>query len=227
MVRNRPRLVPTILRRVFGMNMSDDGLITLSSESYVDFHPTELRFDATVLVDDAKKPRHGVVVESQTSFKQEKTFSWPAYLALLRLRHKCGATLLVFCPDEKSARACAKPIDKGHPEFVLKPLTVHPGMLPAITDPEQARRLPELAVLSAPAHADGPDAKSVLTSVSVALDALPGDSGRQYHDYLMTRFSAAARTPLEEITPIAGSEPGSRPLGRDRGKGPSGFGKGR
>ncbi|WP_433227164.1 hypothetical protein [Actinomadura formosensis] len=94
----------------------------------------------------------------------------------------------------------------GHPEFVLKPLTVHPGMLPAITDPEQARRLPELAVLSAPAHADGPDAKSVLTSVSVALDALPGDSGRQYHDYLMTRFSAAASTLLAEIMPIANYE---------------------
>ncbi|WP_165958970.1 hypothetical protein [Actinomadura sp. KC345] len=37
----------------------------------------------------------------------------------------------------------------GHPDWVLKPLTVHPGMPPPVTDADQARRLPEPAVLSA------------------------------------------------------------------------------
>ncbi|TDC59021.1 hypothetical protein E1200_32620, partial [Actinomadura sp. GC306] len=154
MVRNRPQLVPTILKHVFGLDMPDDGLVTLTSDSFAGMNPAELRCDATILLDEPKAPTHSVIVESQLKYKPDKIFSWPAYLALLRLRHRCGATLLVFCPNQSVAQACGAPIDMGHPNWVLEPLTVHPGMLPPITDPEQARRLPELAVLSAPAHAD-------------------------------------------------------------------------
>ncbi|NKZ02887.1 hypothetical protein [Actinomadura latina] len=79
-------------------------------------------------------------------------------------------------------------------------------MLPPITDPDQARRLPELAVLSAPAHADGPHAEAVVTSVAAAIDSLSGDTGDLYHDYLTARFSAAARKLLEEIVKTADYE---------------------
>ncbi|WP_225991431.1 hypothetical protein [Actinomadura montaniterrae] len=156
MVRNRPELVPTILRTVFDLDILGDPSIT--SESFADLNPAELRCDATVLFDNRDERTHGVIVESQQRFDGGKQYSWPAYIALLRLRHKCGATLLVLCPDENSARRCAAPIDMGHPNWVLEPLTVHPGMLPPITDPAEAARMPELAVLSAPAHADGPHA---------------------------------------------------------------------
>ncbi|WP_433463448.1 hypothetical protein [Spirillospora sp. CA-128828] len=206
MVRNRPQLVPTILRTVFGLNLPEGGRITLTSESYAELSPAELRCDATVLLDDPETPTHGIVVESQTRFAKDKRFSWPAYLALLRQRRRCGAILLVFCIDQAGARACAAPIDMGHPGWVLKPLTVHPGMLPPVTDPEQARRLPELAVLGAPAHADGPHAEAVLTSVTAALGSLSGDTGALYHDYLMTRFSDAARKILEDTVDIKNYE---------------------
>jgi hypothetical protein len=204
MVRNRPQLVPEILRTVFGLDIL--GKTRLAAESFAGFDAAELRCDATVLFDEGRRPCHGVIVESQQRFDGHKHFSWPAYLALLRLRHKCGTTLLVLCPDAKSARRCAAPIDMGHPDWVLKPLTVHPGMLPPITDPDEAARMPELAVLSAPAHADGPHANDVVRSVAAAIDTLTGDAGPLYHDYLRTLFSDAARKLLEDAVKIADYE---------------------
>jgi hypothetical protein len=206
MVRNRPQLVPVLLRSLFGVEVSDDVPTTLASESYADTNPAELRCDATVLLGDPETPRLGVVVESQLKSRAEKTYSWPAYLALLRLRRKCPVMLLVFCPDEAAARGCATPIDMGHPGWVLEPLTVHPAALPPITDPATARRLPELAVLSAPAHADGPHAEPVVHSLSAALDTLSSDIGALYHDYILSRFSDAARKLLEETMKLSDYE---------------------
>ncbi|MFI0480670.1 hypothetical protein [Actinomadura sp. 9N215] len=115
-------------------------------------------------------------------------------------------TLLVFCPDQATARACAAPIGMGHPKWVLVPLTFHPGMLPPITDPDEARRLPELAVLGAPVHADGPDAEAVLNSVTIGLADLNRDTSRLYHDYLRARLSDAARKLMEDTVDIKNYE---------------------
>ncbi|WP_131741833.1 hypothetical protein [Actinomadura roseirufa] len=202
MIRNRPQLVPTLLRGVFGVDVPAHDRVTLASESYADLNPAELRCDATVLLGDPDAPSLGVVAESQLRPRIEKTWSWPAYLALLRLRRKCDVTLLVFCPDRASARGCAAPIDMGHPGWVLRPLAFAPEDLPPVTDPATARDLPELAVLSAPAHADGPQGEAVVRSLSAALDTLDGDSGPLYHDYLMSQLSLAARKLLEETVKI-------------------------
>jgi hypothetical protein len=210
MIREKPQLVPTILRTVFELDMpGDDDKATVTSESFAGLNPAELRCDATVLLDDPKKPSHGIIVECQRRYDKDKTYSWPAYLALLRERHKCPVTLLVICPDQTVAHACAKPIDLGHPDWVLKPLTFHPGMLPAVTDPVKARECPQLALLSATVHADGPDAEAVLTSVVVAFDALKYERpevGPLYYDYLTDQLSEAARKLLEEIVKTAGYE---------------------
>lgn len=92
------------------------------------------------------------------------------------------------------------------PDWVLSPLTVHPGMPPPVTDPDQARRLPELAVLSAPSQVDGPHAEPGVTSVTAALGVLSRDTGALDHDYLLSRFPDAARKLLEETIQIAGYE---------------------
>lgn len=206
LVRNEPELAPAILRTVFDLEMPEGRDAALVSESFAGLNPAELRCDATVLLGDPEKPEHGIIVESQLRYDERKLFSWPSYLSLLRQRYRCPVTLLVLCPDRAAARACARPIGMGHPEWVLKPLTVHPGMLPPVTDPGQARRLPELAVLSAPVHVDGPAGEAVLTSVAAALDTRRGDTGLLYYDYLTTRFSEAARKILEEIVKTAGYE---------------------
>ncbi|GAA4232631.1 hypothetical protein GCM10022254_33060 [Actinomadura meridiana] len=204
MVRNQPQLAPTILRTVFGMNLPSDDRATSASEAVGDVKPTELRCDATILLDGPSGPTWGIIVESQMRFDKKKAFSWPAYLSMLRQRHKCPVTLLVFCPTETIAHACATPIEMGHPEWVLKPLTFHPGMLPPVTDTDQAVQIPELAVLSTPAHSDGPHSKAVLTSVATVIERLEDNRGALYHDYLMTHLSENARKLLEDIVKTAG-----------------------
>lgn len=71
--------------------------------------------------------------------------------------------------------------------------------VPAVTDVDQARSLPELAVLSTVANADGPDRKAVLTAFAEALEVTDRDKGELYHDYVRSQLSEAARHCLEEI----------------------------
>ncbi|MFD0898784.1 hypothetical protein [Actinomadura sediminis] len=204
MVRKQPDLVPELLRSVFPEEVPrmPDGEATLTSETYNAFHPQELRCDATILVGDPKKPSLGIIVESQLRDDPGKGFSWPAYVANFRLRHKCDTILLVFCPDEQVARACSNPIRMGHPNWNLKPLTLHPGELPPVTDPEQARKYPALAILSAGAHVEGPDQDAVkdcfLHAVRSAAELWNHDIASQYHDYGLSRASSVARKLLEE-----------------------------
>jgi hypothetical protein len=198
LIRNRPQLALELLRTVFGITTPAHGQVSLGSETYAEVNPAELRCDTTVIVGDPKAPALGIVVERQLKPAKDKTFTWPAYLAALRARRKCPVVLLVLCPDETTARRCAAPIDLGHPGWVLQPLALSPERLPAVTDPGKAHRLPELAVLSAPIHADGPHAGAVIQSLCAALDAVDPDIGALYHDYVESRFSAAARKLLEE-----------------------------
>ncbi|WP_242883348.1 hypothetical protein [Actinomadura litoris] len=198
MVRNRPELVPELLRTVFNVDVPEESPATLTSESYADTNPAELRCDATVLLGEPDAPTLGVVVESQLRVKEAKSYSWPAYLASLRLRRKCPVLLLVICPDQATARGCAVPIDMGHPGWVLKPLTLSPEGVPPVTDEATARRLPELAVLSAVAHQEGPRAETVLNSLAIALGALPEDTRQLYHEHVAPQLSEVARKLLEE-----------------------------
>ncbi|GGU91809.1 hypothetical protein GCM10010182_03580 [Actinomadura cremea] len=213
MVRNQPELVPELLRRVFHEDIPDipdEVGATLTSESYNAFHPQELRCDATVLLGDPAKPSLGIITESQLRHDPDKNYSWPAYVANFRLRHKCDTILLVFCPDEQVARSCANPIRMGHPNWDLKPLTFHPGKLTPITDPKQARELPELVFLSAPAHVEGPYQEAVLTCYAEAVDEVAQhrsvDVAKKYDDYASSQVSASVRKLMEEYMQAAGYE---------------------
>lgn len=205
MVRNQPSLVPELLRSVFREDVPqipDEIAAKLTSETYSAFHPQELRCDATVLLGDPEKPELGVITEAQLKYDPNKDFSWPAYVANFRLRHRCDTILLVFCPNEQVARACAEPIHMGHPELILKPLTFHPGALPAITDPEKARELPALTILSAGAHVEGPQQDAVKDAYVHALREAARlwgeETGARYHDYGSSRASSVARKLLED-----------------------------
>ncbi len=55
-------------------------------------------------------------------------------------------------PDPDVAAWCAEPIETGIPGFVLRPPVLGRASVPVVTDPAEAARRPELAVLSAMAH---------------------------------------------------------------------------
>ncbi|WP_289008854.1 hypothetical protein [uncultured Thermomonospora sp.] len=200
--RNRPTLAPELLRMVYGVKVPERAKVTLGSETFNDVKPKELRCDATVLVGDGSPPDLGIIVEVQLQYKEDKRYTWPAYLAALRARCRCPVTLLVLCPTDAVAEACAEPIDlgpEGGPEWVLKPLVLGPAQLPVVTDIEQACRMPELSVLSALAHSDRPERTQVLDAYCAALSVPDPDTAFQYHQYVLSQLSGPALAALEEI----------------------------
>jgi hypothetical protein len=202
MIRQRPELVVEILREGCGVEVPAHDRLVSASESLNTLHPSELRCDGAYLADREGVKVFGVLVETQLRDDPKKSFSWPAYVATFRRRHEVPVALLVFCPDEAAARRYEAPIELGPPGSVVRPVAVSPNRLRPVTDPHEARRCPELAVLTAPAHADTPAGPQVLRALCEAIAALNRDDGKLYDDYARSLLSDAARKLLEEIVAI-------------------------
>ncbi|MFF0774465.1 hypothetical protein ACFYUK_36640 [Nonomuraea wenchangensis] len=87
LVRNRPSLVATLLTEM-GVPVPAFDEARLESPDFTDCVPTEYRADSVVVLADGK-PLSGIVLEVQRAYRDEKTWSWPVYLATLRARLKC------------------------------------------------------------------------------------------------------------------------------------------
>lgn len=149
--KERPQLAPELLRDALHREVPDYDEATLQDANLSQIVPTELRADLVVLL-SAGRPVLGVVVEVQLHRDDDKRYVWPLYLAALRAKHQCPCCLLVVTPSQSVARWSAQPIDLGPAGDVVHPLVVGPGRIPIVTDVEQARQAPELALLSVQAH---------------------------------------------------------------------------
>ena len=109
--RNQPGLAPQLLRDALHLELPAYTEARLASSDLTEPVPTEFRADAVVLLVDGT-PVPGVIVEAQLSRDERKRFSWPAYVATLRSRHKCPVELLVLTPDGTVAAWAATPISK-------------------------------------------------------------------------------------------------------------------
>jgi hypothetical protein len=170
---------------------------------------TELTFGGAVVA--------ALIVEVQLGTDREKRLTWPAYVANLRRRLGRDVILLVVSPFPRVARWSAKPIPLGHPGYVLTPLVFGPDQVPLVDDPHQARRSPELAVLSALAHGDGPHRESALPALLDGLQVVDGDHVYLYTD-VVAALSEAARHCLEALMNLATYEPISPYFRRQRDK---------
>lgn len=137
--------------------------------------------------------------EVQLDRDLDKHTSWPAYVTGARARYGCPACILVLCADEAVARWCAKPIETGHPGFVLRPLVLGPDAVPIVTEPEQAEAMPELAVLSAIAHGRGEHGFAVALAALAAARGLDVERATLYDDLVLFWLNEAARSKLEEL----------------------------
>ncbi|WP_285494210.1 hypothetical protein [Actinomadura sp. NBRC 104425] len=168
------------------------------SESCTDHKTSEYMADAAVLLKTQDGP-WGVVVEVQRNDRlHDKQYTWPLYLATLRARHECPATLLVIAPQPAVARACAATIETGHPGYDLTPLVLRPEHVPVMTDPDAIAAEPAMGVLSAMFHA-GPD--DTLDAIVHAHDKIAEKDravARRYHDWVSALIPEAVRKSLEE-----------------------------
>jgi hypothetical protein len=204
MFRGRPTLAAEILGGPLHVALPEFDEARLSCADLTDVAPTEYRADAVVTLHDSASPVMAVVIEVQLRMDSRKRRSWPAYVGTLHARLGCPIALLVMCPEQGVADWCAVPITFGPPGSVLTPVALGPRQVPVVTDPDTARRMPELTVLSTLAHGAEPGSTAVFEALFTALDGVDEEHANLYTDLVLTRLPAAAREYLEELMTTTG-----------------------
>ncbi|MFD4444566.1 hypothetical protein ACFWPK_32785 [Nocardia sp. NPDC058519] len=74
-----------------------------------------------------------------------------------------------------------------------------PDRFPVVTDPDEARRCPERATLSAIAHGAGPHMEEVLAAFLAGLMKTDDEHAKMYLDLVDDALTAAASRRLEEL----------------------------
>lgn len=202
MIRDRPDLVVELFQEASGIELPRYDLISVPWIGLVDQM-------ATVLIGDPDQPDLMIHVELLSEIIPQRRYSWPSYLARHRAYYKCPVTMVVLCPDEATAEWCRQPIECGLDGWVLRPRALNLAEVPAVTDLDKARALPELTVLSILAHADGPEQKTVLTAYAEAMEVLDPRDAFQYEWYMKSQLSESARSCLREIRYAMGMAEGA------------------
>jgi hypothetical protein len=198
--RNRPALAPELLREALHVQLPDYTDVRIDSADLTDIQPAEYRADLVVLL-LRDTPVLGIVLEVQLSSDDDKRYVWPVYVANLRARIRCPVCLLVIAGDEAVARWAGKAVELGGGNRFV-PWVLGLSGVPEITDEERAIEDPELAVLSAMAHAQDPNtdksARIALLAQMVSL-GLDADRSTLYCDLILHSLPEAARRALQAM----------------------------
>ena len=197
--KNRPSLAAEILVEVLGLSLPAYTEARLASIDLTEIQPAEYRADVVVLLLDGGIRVRVLIVEVQLAVDPRKRLSLPAYVTVSRAIHGCPAGLLVVAPDPLVAAWCAEPIETGVPGFVLSPPVLRRTAVPVVTDPEEAARRPELAVLSVMAHGETEQGATIADALLPALQELDDDRARFYYDLVYNSLNEAARLSLESM----------------------------
>ncbi|WP_438014445.1 DUF4351 domain-containing protein [Sorangium sp. So ce315] len=197
--KNRPSLAAELLVEALGVPLPPYSGARLTSIDLTDIQPAEYRADLVVVLLDGDAPIWVLIVEVQLGIDPRKRFSWPDYAMGARAAHRCQVGLLVVAPDPGVAAWCAAPIETGIPGFVLRPPVLGREAVPVVTDPAEAARRPELAVLSALAHGSSEQGATIAAAVLPAIRELDEDRARFYGDVVLNSLNDAARRALEAM----------------------------
>ncbi len=206
--RDCPALAPDILFHLGKLPPQESQTPSLTAAEFADIKADEYRADAVIRIDgDASDsaPSDIVIVEIQLARDEKKRRSWPVYMTGARARYRCPATILVFALDQAVATWCAQPIDLDRNGSIVYPVVVAPSQIPHITDLDQARQEPELAILSAVAHAQGDHADDTDNAADIALAGLAAahsldiDRATRYSDFIYSVLGPAVLQKLDSL----------------------------
>ena len=148
---------------------------------------------------DGDEPALVLIIEVQLGIDPRKRFTWPEYAMGARAARGCSVGLLVIAPDPDVAAWCREPIETGIPGFVLRPPVLGHAGVPVVTDPAEAARRPELAVLSAMAHGTSEAGAAIAAALLPALLRRGDEKTKLYHDLVLKSLNEAARRALEAM----------------------------
>lgn len=197
LVRAAPEAILGLLQRELGIELPAMAQPRITAAELVDLNLAEYRADAVITLGPADAPTEAFVLEAQNDLDPRKRRTWPLYVAGLRARLGCPVTLVIVALDPEVAAWCAEPIDLGRQRGIILPLVLGPAQIPVIVDPDEARRAPELAVLSVAAHGREPGAEFIALAALTAVRGL--DSAREllYPDFIHAMLGDVARAALE------------------------------
>jgi hypothetical protein len=195
--RERPQLAAEVLRDQLQIDVPSYTEAIVQPSELGQLTPVELRADLVVLFRDGA-PVMVIVVEVQLGKDPEKRRRWPLYLAAARDHYRCDAYVLVVTPNASVARWAREPIRLGG-NSVVEVHVLGPETIPPMTNLEQAKHHPELAVISALANAENPVGPAIALAAVNALNGVDDDFSALYYDLILSALPEAARAALEEL----------------------------
>ncbi|GIH78905.1 hypothetical protein [Planobispora longispora] len=193
--RDRPQLAVELLRDLLGHDLPTTTLVREENSTFNTRPSDDLEADLVLVLGPPQAPAHAIVVEIQKDTSKDPR-QLARYAAAFWLQLRCAVTVLVVCPDVRTAAYYARPIDSGLPGYRLQACVLGPDAIPAITDAHQAAAQPELATLAVMVH--GRERK-VVEAFAAALADLPDDHAPKYYEYAYGMSAPDVRRLLEEI----------------------------
>jgi hypothetical protein len=111
----------------------------------------------------------------------------------------CDVVLVVVTPNRRVAAWAARALLLGHPGVSLVPLVLGPEAVPRVRSVAEARRSPDLAVLSALMHGKSASAESIGRAALAAFRDLDDERATLYTDLVLLSMRAAAREVLVKL----------------------------
>jgi hypothetical protein len=197
LVRDCPSFAADLLGQVLHIDVPGFREARLADATLNELVPVEYRADA-VVVFTQDKPVFGAIVEAQLQRDDDKLFTWPLYAVGARERHRCPFVVLVVTPDPATATWAARAVELGGGARYW-PLVIGPAGIPKITDRDQARREPQLTVLSVLAHGQGDveTASAIGGAAAWAILPFPEEQRLLYSLLIESNLSEAARKAIE------------------------------
>ncbi|MBG0820959.1 hypothetical protein HS048_09455 [Planomonospora sp. ID91781] len=155
----------------------------------------DIEADLVIVLGPPTAPAHAIIVEIQQDTSKDPR-QLARYAAALWLLLRCAVTVMVVCPDARTADYYARPIDSGLPGYRLQAQVLGPDGIPVITDPQQAAARPELAAMAVMVHGRQ---RKVVEAFAAALAELPDDHAPKYYEHAYSMSAPEVRRLLEEI----------------------------
>jgi hypothetical protein len=200
MFRENPFLAPHLIEKLFHLKLPSHTSVKVVESSLDQMIPVEFRADLVLeLLDEKGAPVLLIVLELQRDEDPDKKYSWPVYVTVVRAKKRCQAIVLVVAPDEKVAAWAAETIDVGLGLTTVQPLVLGPAVVPQVTDPAEAEKETELAILSAVAHGNGPNGLAVVTAALAALGRLDQEHAAVYFQIIYNALREPMQRALEAL----------------------------
>ncbi|HEX2570386.1 MAG TPA: hypothetical protein VH877_12585 [Polyangia bacterium] len=194
--RDAPELAPYLLTHVLGIELPPYTEIRIEETNFTVLRPTEYRADLVLTLRNGAAVL-GIIIEVQLQVDPRKEYSWAVYACELRARLQGEVVVLVVSDSEQVVRWASQPIKLGG-RSVFQVEVLGSERVPRVETAELARRLPELAVLSALTHGNGPGGTEVLVPTLEALLTLDPERQGFYYDVVLRSLNEATRRALQE-----------------------------